>query len=840
MSFDTPTRFPCGNYKPGFEPRVTTGGTQNTNPPVFHPQSNSDQQVFPVEPPDDPPPPDDLIPPRNPRPGDGIGKVTSEPQFRPKWRCSERILTCTEDADLQLPDRRILGIFRECVECMEAESEECVYDSSGDCIQLCRSTQDSENPCISISRPRYTSISLDERSNANVNQNTIIISENNLSQKQKLQVAVANTPGRGLINAGTESFRLQSITPTKNTSIIKLNTQQNKGYSTNTEYRRINGGLYDPYYNFTKTKISQATKLYRNNRYLNIFKNEISSEVSYFLDRENSKLPWNEKEIHNLTNEKIALSIKDDLRTSLNNIHTVGNQRIVETQFYNTIKKHLMEGTLSEFDPYHYISLYNNQLQDQFVEYDKPGNNKTAIDAAFAAFETKSIKSDYTNAPTVELINDFKRIRFLLEDLEANVPALQLNGNSNPIYLNNAGMLTSSLGSSSILNMGIGDGAGYYFSALTYDGTPYPLSSQNSLSEAYYLDINNRANVMRILGEQLQLKLTANSLPGVNEFSSSYNPSADIEPMYFAIDLGSVGEIVSGTTLLGTINSVVNITSATFRRITNEEATAHSRNYSFNLVKINIDYRDPFIHYAKDASAIQVEQKDFNLRNLGYTRTTYSNRIMLRNIPHGIILTPGCGSFHNPMNGKSNLVNYTGDVVSRTIQVSPSLNISDKTKLTPFIESSRIYEEFGNGYLGLYEKYFAEDVNGFIYTYNPSSSLFDNSYYYGGGYSKTQPPSSTRSNSAESNFLSLVNKLTSISGVTELTWWDVFRRMSAKEIGSLMYSRSSRDLIDRLSNGYSNNVQIKSVIARPTVVPTGIPDDAIIPDDVIYINEEDR
>lgn len=843
MSFDTPTRFPCGDYKPGYEPRVTTGGTGNTNPPVYHPQGNAGDQIFPSDFPGDDDPPDDLIPPGLPVPGDDIGKSTVEPTQRNKWRCTERIVTCTEHASLPIEQRGILGIFRNCQECIGGQTEDCVYDSEEDCIQLCRNGTHSENPCTSItaSPGRVNIVSLGEQSTQTVSPNTNVISETNLSQKQKLQVAIINTPGRGLINAGTESQRLQTITEIKNPSIVKLNTQQNKGYSTNTQYRRSNGGLYDPYFNFSKTKISQLTKLYRNNKYLNIFKNEICSEVSFFIERETSKLPWNEKDIHNLTNEKIALSLRDEIRTSLNNIHTVGNQKIVETEFYNAIKKHLMEGTLSEFDPLYYINLYNNQLNDSFVEYDKPGSNKAAIDAAFAAFETKSIKADYTSAPTVELANDFKRIRFLLEDLEANIPVLQLNGNQDPIYLNNAGMPTSSLGASSNLNMRIGNGAGYYFSTLAYDGTPYPLPSQNSLSAAYYLDVNNRANVMRILGEQLQIKLTANSLPYVHEFSSSYNSSADVEPMYFVLDLESIGDIVSGAATLGTINSVINTTSATFRRVTEEEAVTHSRDNSFNLTKINIDYRDPFIHYARDTSSIQLEQKNFNLRNLGYNRTTYSNRIMLRVIPQGIILTPGCGSYHNPLNGKSNLLNYIGPTVSRSITVIPSVNMSDKTQFRPLVGSSRIYQELGVGYLGLYEKYLAEDNNGFIYTFDPSSSLFDNSYYYGNNvYSKIQPASSTRELPIESKFLNLVNKLTSLSGVEELTWWDVFRRMSAKEIGSLMYSKIAKDLIDRLSNGFSNDVRIKPVISRATVVSTGIPDGAVINDDVIFVEEEDR
>jgi hypothetical protein len=212
---------------------------------------------------------------------------------------------------------------------------------------------------------------------------------------------------------------------------------------------------------------------------------------------------------------------------------------------------------------------------------------------------------------------------------------------------------------------------------------------------------------------------------------------------------------------------------------------------------------------------------------------------MARIIPFGFILTPGCGSYHNPFNSRSTLLNYEGPVIARSLSIKPSINLVNTQSDKPILNSNRIYLELGVGYYGLYEQYLDQDVNGRILTYDPSSAIFDKSYYYNGQYTNVQPPSSMRENSTESKFISLVNKLTSLPEVEELTWWDVFRRMHATEIGALMNTRPQQ-LIKKLALGLSNGVPIKSVLSTQTQRITGIPDGSVIPDDKIIINLKDR
>ena len=85
----------------------------------------------------------------------------------------------------------------------------------------------------------------------------------------------------------------------------------------------------------------------------------------------------------------------------------------------------------------------------------------------------------------------------------------------------------------------------------------------------------------------------------------------------------------------------------------------------------------------------------------------------------------------------------------------------------------------------------------------------------------------------------IVKKLTDVSGVEELTWWDIYRRLTAKEIGKLSYININ-EINNLLANGFVNNVKVFNVLSTIPLYPTGIPEDATVPNDTIIINEEDR
>jgi hypothetical protein len=176
--------------------------------------------------------------------------------------------------------------------------------------------------------------------------------------------------------------------------------------------------------------------------------------------------------------------------------------------------------------------------------------------------------------------------------------------------------------------------------------------------------------------------------------------------------------------------------------------------------------------------------------------------------------------------------------VTRTINLTPSFETQANFTTKPSLETSNIYNSLGAPHFGLYEQRYAPDIHGNIFTYNPSSSIFEKSYF-NGTYSHEQPSIEYREAPIESKMVALVDKLSDPSSVSSLTWWDVFRRVKINEIGKLSYS-DPKTFLNRLAAGWRNEVPILNVLTRYTLKPTGIPDDVAIPDDNIIIKESDR
>jgi len=591
-------------------------------------------------------------------------------------------------------------------------------------------------------------------------------------------------------------------------------------------------GLLDETYNLLRANPTNSTTLATNSLYLDVFNELVSEEVKYFLYRENTSSVWDETKLSSLTNEKIIISLNSSLLTAISNIHTISNQPISLNYFVSIIKTHLINGTMYEFDSNYYKHLFNIQIKDSVTNYNIEGESYRGLQACIGLFELSSNIADFTKQDDVWRKDDLKRTRFLLEDINSRIPAKQLNGNSSPLYLRNAGIPIKQVSQEASSYLEIGDGAGYYITTSGLITSEYPLVIQNDLSSARYIPPSVRDGILKILGTDIGLVMTVESPSTTNEFSSTYNPSADIYPMYFKLDFESIKDIENP-------NSVINIISATYTRISDEEAVRHSRNYSFNVTKINLDFRDPIIHYARDTSSVKIELDDFNFRGFGDNRSIISENIILRNIPAAVILTPGLGSAHNPFNGRSNILSFSNEKVVRSIQLSPGLETNQITIQKPSLEVSNIYKTFGESYYGLYEKYIESDIESDIYTFNPNSESFKKSYFVNSEYSNTLSDNDYIEASIESKIVAIVDKLVAVPGVNSLTWWDVFRRLEINDLGKLT-SSNVRNIIKSLSGGWRNGVKIYNILSRKNPTITGLPEDAEIVDDKIILYELNR
>jgi hypothetical protein len=877
-----PIRFPCGEFFPGEEPRPTT--TADTSvPPVYIPDPGRFEPVFtPLKSIVTPSGPDIPGPgqggPRGPQPGRGGGPGPGSPgspgtnnPFTPSAvapsgqpsggggggpttggrgysKCQVDIIYCTDPtrtySQSELERLPIRAISRGRVPCSFEEASLDVAesngypfdpaapypgdeDASGFCLPNDFATNEFWQGCVSelvsdcITEPSNNSVITQSSTNSTIN---VGRPSTSITQTQ------SRVAGSVIQNSQSVSQRLLNSIPTKPEQELNLNSPNLLRQSSTSSSYNERFGLFDDRFNFFRTNPSVSTTLVANSQYLTIFKDTIAQEIYYFINREGASSVWSEEYFDSLTHDKIIISLKEDLLIALSNIHTLGGTRVNLDDFLEIIKNHLVAGTLSEFDPNYFYYTYNSQVNDQIVSLSVEGESYLGLQIAMGLFELSSSSPDYSKQSNLSTKNDLKRIRFLLEDLETNIPTSQLNGIESPLYLRNSGMPTEQIGGVSSY-LGIGDGAGYYLSAQYSDSTQAPLLTSNELSSAKYIPPPLRYNLLRLLGTDIGITLTVSSPQTANEFSSTYNSSADISPMYFKINFDTIGDIDNP-------NSVINILSSSYVRIPDEEAVNHSRNYSLNVIKVNLDYSDPMIHYARDTSSLDLQQDDFNLRGIDENRSVISKNIILRNLPAGIILTPGKGSAHNPFNIKSKIATYSDNLITRSLNLSPSFDVNNNTITRIPLESSNVYNSIGTPYFGTYESYFDQDIHGNLFTYSPSSSIFSKSYF-SGTYSNTQPSVEIREVPIESTLVSLVDKLSVLADVSSLTWWDVFRRCTANTIGRLAYT-SPGALVTRLAAGWRNNIPIQNVITRENMRPSGIPDGTSIPNDQIIINESDR
>lgn len=615
------------------------------------------------------------------------------------------------------------------------------------------------------------------------------------------------------------------ISEISNRQVIEQNSSQLRGQS---YLNKENGtpSVYSAEYNFFKINPKPTTRIVSNDKYLNIFNESVAEEVKYFLDHIDTVEPWSEAIIQSLTNEKIIMSLRRNLLESFNNLQRSSVLNSNFDKFILMVKSHLMTGTLNEVDT-EYLLRLNESYKNKPIVQLTSRNQADSVDISLHTFGTKSTNSNFSNYDQPVTRNDLKRTRFLLEDLEAKIPAIQLNGSEQPLYLKNAGIPSIQI-NNSFNYLNIGDGGGYSINASTIGNEHLPLATVNETSSANYLLQTDRARLLNILGANDNLYLSVSSLSGINEFSEGYNFSSLIDPLYFALELSSVADIQS-------TESYVTPIIGSYKLISEQEAQLHSRNYTFNTVKVNLDYRDPFIHYARDSSSLTVTVNEFNLRGLGQTRTPVEGKIILRNIPAAVIVSPGRGSSHNPFNGRSRISQYS-DTIVRTTEVTPTFDAGLMTPNRPLYQASNTTESVGTPYYGLYEKTFDQRNDAEIYQFEKDSNLFSKSYYVDGTYDKTINDSSLYDKSPEAKVVNIVDRLASVSGVSSLTWWDVYRRLTLKEVAALNFN-GSIDLINKISSGW-RGVPVRNVLSSPYAKSSGIPEDASITNDRIIINNK--
>lgn len=597
--------------------------------------------------------------------------------------------------------------------------------------------------------------------------------------------------------------------------------------------------LYNKKLNFfspnEKDLYQKKSRLVQNNFYREIFAEYVCDEIDHVLKTTNTNLPWDETKVLSITLDKIGVSLNPYVLNILNNINDLSFQKIPLNTFLEVIKKHLLTGTLDEFDINYYKELYERQKNNEVKEYIK-FESKTLL-------EKTALKVINENQITLSLENkldynvrQLRRSKNLNEDVNVRTKIETLEGEVFDVYIPNKGLDITYLDvDESFVNieelvspLENGPGDGYYVPLQTYEGDVIAFEYETDVSAAAQTPPEVRYDALKLIGEDPNFYITASSLSGSHEFVSGDTGQVSFEPMYFKLVLSSVTSDVTDNLLVDRYN-------AKYVRVASQSAIdEHCDTNGLSVTMVSIDYKDPIYRYIKDRSSFEYYQNDINFKRQTLNKGIGNNTILTRNIPFGLVILPVRGSRYNPFNGMSNIERHSNNIVVRTLSLTPSINDSLPDLNSNNLEEKFLYETNNSFKVGVLEPV---DPQALTYRFNASSLKMANTFFNttDKSYTNSSIVSSASSNGLSYLIKDVLDPLIDKYEPTQLIWYDVLRRMPINKFGELIYN-SNNDILISLGEGLRGGVLIKNVLNR-----TEDDTDETLPDDnMVVIKLEDR
>lgn len=646
-----------------------------------------------------------------------------------------------------------------------------------------------------------------------------------------------NEPGFALSNEITGSPETASIiNPESSQQPPNANVIRASEIIAEEDYRELRKGItspkvYDPIANFFKVDSDDLLKLVSRPVRSRLFNRKVALEVSEMLLSKNSNDPWNEITLQNLSDYKISESMPKSLTSYFNTLRSPGGAIIGDSSFLNCIRRHLLEGTINEFDESYLREIGEIQKFQKFDVLERPKRLEHAQRLAISYLKNK-FHTFVGNSNSSWIGFQTNRMRPLNEDVDMNVPVTLLSGSEKDLFVLNNGIPVEklsalaattppSVGDPSSLN--IGDGGGYYMEARTLENTVNPIPTRNILNDSYYAPSYVRNKVLDLLGVDSNVTITAKSLQDNNEFTVNDAGASAVKPLFFGIDLGSVSGETSN-------NILVESYSATYSLIEDEDAIQrHVNNNALNIPMLCIDYRDPLYRYILDTSTVTASMFDFNLNDFRDKGLNSIGARFVRNIPFGFIVTPVAGGRYNPFNGTSTLTDTSQGVHTRSMSVLAPPDAAIDGATDPMFRAYNLNKDDGVNRVGYSEPESTQNI-GYRYVESDFVETFYNSDR--NTYETSSLPPSTMGTSYM--LREVLDYLVNTYGVSEVTWFDIFSRMPVTRFGETFYDITP-SFLDSIANGFRNGVVIKNV-------PYGAnPEQYILPeDDKTIISLKDR
>lgn len=582
-----------------------------------------------------------------------------------------------------------------------------------------------------------------------------------------------------------------------------------------------NNTLYDPIKNIMDHSNSLITYV-ANTTFLDIFKERVASEVSYLLDPNLSPYNYKEKYITGLTDDKLLLSLNSSLVEALERIVDSNGVAVGKSYFLDKIKDHLLKGTLANFDTSYYIDLANSLQYRTATVIERTSNEQVRKNYVLSLLSNNSVKLDGSNQQTIDSIK-IARMRFLLSDLESTFDVETIDGNEYQLELKDAGVEVDYAELASIESVSNqvpsdyvppGEGDGYYYKIETSDGNVLPLVLDTQFDKSYYINNNTRVLALNALGKNTNLKLQVSLAYDDSEYGSNYQDSYEVKAQYFKLDLRT-------TDTSPTDDSFVEEVTATYTKLSDDSAIQdHAKTFGSRVLQLNIQYDDPFFQYADRSEKINLSMKDITFRQFEPKRTPTGDAIIVRNLPDGFVIYPVNETKDNPTGGYSTVLSF-GSTVTREIECETSFHLFSSELEANSLSERFVFDEEGKyqyGLIGLI------DPQNLYY-------MFDREKFPNIFTSQSRSPTGKL-------IFEVIERIKRKYSFRYLTWWDVFRRIPARDFAALMFD-FPRVVYNNLSSGFLG-FPIKDVLYRRDSTLNNLTEIDPSVDDPIYLDESER
>lgn len=724
------------------------------------------------------------------------------------YKCSPtgRAQVCEGQQNLPLSQAQVISFERGCISCSPNRRNpdgtvepdpDCVFSSVADCIAVCQPLQ-TGNFCepgvgTAISPPQTTTTT--PRPSREIKQAAEQFSET----PPQNSVTVS-------LNLNTQATQI--VENQKATNAIVVNATQ---LIQDEDFRDIQAGikkpsLYDPNLNFFKTTPNSNIELVPNNQYLNILNSQISVEIAEILSNSNTQAPWNEITLQNLSDDKISVSLVPRVLNSFQYLRYPGGEPIGLSTMLNVVRRHILEGTLNEFDPSYYTDAAQGQIDETFEVLEKPeGEEETN---RFVINYLTNTSNMYRNTKPSRWRNfQINRVRPLNEDINMEIAATTLEGTRKTLAVPNEGInlerltaveqtVVPSIGAPNKLN--IGNGGGYYINSKNLQAVEAPIPTSNLLENSYYVPPSTRVKVLDMLGVDPSITIIASSNENQHEFVSTYPAVEELKPLFFALNLSSpTGDYDS--------NPLIETYSANYSLLTDaSNIQTHLNNNALNTTMLAVDHRDKLYQYIYETSTLTLTMSDFNLNGFKDKGFSSIGSRFVRNIPFGVVVTPVAGGKFNPFNGRSKLIKY-GNVHVRSLSFLPPTDSSIDGNQPPMFKAYSLNLRDGVNRVGVGEEESTQNI-GYLY----DEALFKETFYQSETNSYVSSAESLSAQGTAYMLREVIDYLSATYSATTLTWYDIYSRMPMTRLAEMFYD-SSPELMLEIGNGFRGGIRIENI-----------------------------